>query len=138
MAKLSFEDIFIQVLSTEQELLKVRQKMSHKEQNYRGASDLNGLCREGATILSRKLNKKGIRSKIIFGKYDIPLAGGNGKEIRIPHYWVETQFRNTKLIADPTCRQFAKYLPQSKLTSGKFKVPFLGEFSSAQAAPYIK
>lgn len=122
----SLDHIYLLTLETEQTLLR------------QSKSDLGGSCKRASIMLAKKLWNKGLKSKVVFGRFDIPKAGGNGKKNQIPHYWVEIKLNNNKVIADPTYRQFCKHLPQGSVTSGKFMIPFVGNLSHYQSKAYIK
>lgn len=122
----SLDHIYLLTLETEQNLLR------------QSRSDLGGSCKKASIMLAKKLENNGLKPKVVFGRFDIPKAGGNGKRNQIPHYWVEIKLKNSKVIADPTYRQFSKHLPQGSVTSGKFMIPFVGGLNHYQSRAYIK
>ena len=99
-------------------------------------TDLNGLCYKASKRLQKRLTNLGLQSSVIFGSYNIELAGGNGINMPIEHYWVEIKHGNKTILADPTNRQFAKYLPQGLVVSKKFPFPLATPINNKLAQPY--
>jgi hypothetical protein len=132
------EEIYFLTLEAEQSLMAYATSKASKEEPWFGRTDLSGLCKKASGYLAKKLDKMGFKSTVVLGQFDIPKAGGNGKELRIKHYWVEVIVNNNKIIADPTCRQFVKYLPQQSITQRIFKIPFVGTSKDWQSEAYTK
>jgi hypothetical protein len=137
MSKAKIKEIYHLTLETEQTMLRFAQSKSNKTKTWFERTDLSGLCRKASKRLSKRLNQIGLNAHIIQGEFDIPKAGGNGLNRRLPHYWVEVKIENQKILADPTCRQFSKYLPVTKLVNRDFISPFVGKLGSKQSKAYI-
>lgn len=138
MKKSDLHDIYVLTLQTEQLMIKYAQSKASKSKPWFEKWDLNGLCKKAAKSLAKKLGEKGIEARLVSGKFDIPKAGGNGKDLQLPHCWVEIQHKRVRIIADPTCRQFAKHIPAHKIQLGDFTIPFVGTQNCAQSKAYIQ
>lgn len=137
MTESKLTNLYILTLEVEQEMLRYANSKISEGKPWFKKSDLNGLCKKASQHLSKKLSQSGIQSQIVLGEFDIPKAGGNGKNLRLPHYWVEVLIDKKIIIADPSCRQFAKHIPATKIYEGKFKIPYVGELKALQSRAYI-